>query len=157
MATNPIPKGYHSITPYLNVRRAADAIAYYKTAFGAEETMRMEMPDGSIAHAEVRIGDSIVMLADESPEWGTQSPESLGGTSSGLMFYVENADAVFKRAIEAGGKEVQPMQDQFYGDRSGQILDPFGHRWTIAMNVEDVSEEQMRERMEQWMASQNAE
>lgn len=157
MATNPIPKGYHSITPYLNVRRAADAIAYYKTAFGAEETMRMEMPDGSIAHAEVRIGDSIVMLADESPEWGTQSPESLGGTSGGLMFYVENADAVFKRAIEAGGKEVQPMQDQFYGDRSGQILDPFGHRWTIAMNVEDVSEEQMRERMEQWMASQNAE
>lgn len=153
MATNPIPEGYHSLTPSLIVRDAARAIEFYKKVFGAEETLRLAMPDGSIAHAEVRIGDSILMLADESPQWGTRSPESIGGSGSGIMLYVEDVDAVFRRAIENGASEVSPVENQFYGDRSGQLQDPFGHRWTIATNVEVVPEDEMNRRMEQFLAS----
>ncbi len=153
MATNPIPEGYHSLTPSLIVRDASRAIEFYKKVFGAEETLRLAMPDGSIAHAEVRIGDSILMLADESPQWGTRSPESIGGSGSGIMLYVEDVDAVFRRAIENGASEVSPVENQFYGDRSGQLQDPFGHRWTIATNVEVVPEDEMNRRMEQFLAS----
>lgn len=152
MSVNPIPEGYHRVTPYLSVRRASEAIEFYKKVFGAEEKMRMSMPDGTVAHAELQIGDSIVMLADENPEWGNMSPESIGGTASGLMLYVEDVDQTFRRAVEAGAQETMAVEDQFYGDRSGQITDPFGHKWTIATHVEDVSDEEMQRRVEQYTA-----
>lgn len=124
---NPIPEGYHSLTPYLTVHDAKAAIEFYRDAFGAEELMRME-DDGKIVHAEIRIGDSPLMLADEFPDWGNTGPKTLGGTASGIMFYVDNVDAVFDRAVAAGATARMPVEDQFYGDRSGQIEDPFGHR-----------------------------
>jgi PhnB protein len=139
----PIPAGYHSVTPYLVVNGAAQAIEFYKQAFGATELLRMEGPGGSIGHAEVKIGDSPVMLADEHPQMGFRSPRTLGGPGVSLMIYVENVDEVFPRAIAAGAKEVRPIQNQFYGDRSGTLEDPFGHIWNIATHVEDVSEEEV--------------
>lgn len=154
MAVKPIPDGYHSVTPYLYVRGAADAIAFYEKAFGAVELMRLPMPGGVIGHAEIRIGDSVVMLADEMPEWGNKSPQTLGGTSAGLMVYVPDVDAVFARAVAAGASVHKPLADQFYGDRSGSVLDPFGHNWTIATHTEDVPHEEMAARMDAWIASQ---
>lgn len=149
MAVRPVPEGYHTVTPYLFVRDAARAIDFYCKGFGAVELMRMEGPGGKLGHAEIQIGDARVMLADEVPEMGILGPQSLGGTSFSLLLYVENVDERFRQALAAGATEVRPLKDQFYGDRSGTLSDPFGHLWTIATHVEDVSPEEMRRRMEQ--------
>ena len=146
-----IPEGYHSLTPYLVIKGASDAIEFYKRAFGATEIMRMPSPDGRIGHAELAIGDSKLMLADEYPEMGHRSPQSIGGTGVSLMLYLDKVDEVFKRAVAAGAKELQPIKDQFYGDRSGTLQDPFGHVWTISTHVEDVPPEEMRKRAEKYM------
>lgn len=148
MPVSPIPEGYHTVTPYLILKNAAAAIEFYKKALGAVELFRMEAPGGKIGHAEIRIGDSPVMLADEYPDMGYRGPESLGGTSVSLMVYVADVDKVYRQAIAAGGKELRPLQNQFYGDRSGTLSDPFGHMWTISSHVEDVSEEEMAKRAE---------
>lgn len=142
----PIPEGYHSVTPYLIIKGAADAIEYYKKAFGATELFRMDH-GGKIGHAEIKIGDSPIMLADEFPEMGHRSPKALGGSPVGIMIYVDDVDTTYKKAIEAGGVEVKPLQDQFYGDRSGTLTDPFGHVWTVATHKEDVSSEEMDRRL----------
>lgn len=147
MAVRPIPEGYHTVTPYLIVRGGAKAIDFYKKAFGATELFRMPMPDGRLGHAEIQIGDARVMLADEMPEMKIVGPESLGGTPVGMALYVENCDEVFDRAVGAGAKVERPLQDQFYGDRSGTVIDPFGHKWTVATHKEDVSPEEMNRRM----------
>ena len=144
--TNPIPEGYNSVTPYLVVDDAARAIEFYKQAFGAEEKFRMPMGD-RIGHAEIKIGDSFVMLADEWPDMGVLGPKSRGGPTSSLMIYVEDSDSAFARAIEAGATEERPVETQFYGDRSGTLIDPFGHRWTISTHVEDLSDEEIKRRM----------
>ncbi len=141
-----IPKGYHSVTPHLIIKGAAEAITFYKEVFGATELFRME-DKGKVGHAEIRIGDSHIMLADEYPEMGFRSPKTLGGSPSGLMIYVEDADTIFERAISAGGVQLKPVQDQFYGDRSGTLTDPWGHVWTVATHKEDVSPEEMDKRM----------
>lgn len=143
---NPIPAGYHSVTPYLSIKGAAAAIDYYKEAFGATELFRMAGPDGKIGHAEIKIGNSPIMLADEYPEMEFVSPQTLGGSPVGLMIYVEDVDSMFQRAISKGAKEIKPLQDQFYGDRSGSLKDPFGHVWTVATHVEDVAPEEMEKR-----------
>ena len=143
----PIPEGYHSVTPYLFVISAASAIDFYKNVFGATEVVRMAGSNGKIMHAELRIGDSIVMLADENPTTGVMSPQTIGGFSVGLHVYVENVDAVIQKAVENGAKMLRPIKNQFYGDRSGSLLDPFGHMWSVATHVEDVSPEEMRKRM----------
>ena len=144
----PIPEGYHSITPYLIVDGAADAIAFYKRAFGAEEVLRMPMGD-RIGHAEIKIGDSHVMLADEFPERDIRGPKSRGGASTSLMIYVDDVDTTFQQALDAGARTDGDMdvKDQFYGDRSGSLFDPFGHKWTVATHVEDVPPEEMQRRM----------
>jgi PhnB protein len=143
----PIPDGYHNVTPYLFVRSAASAIEFYKNVFGATEIVRMAGSNGKIMHAELRIGDSIVMLADENPPTGVMSPQTVGGFSVGLHLYVENVETVIQRAVESGAKLLRPIKNQFYGDRSGSLLDPFGHMWSVATHVEDVSPEEMRKRM----------
>jgi PhnB protein len=142
----PIPEGYHSATPYLIVKDAARAIEFYKRAFGATELLRMAAPGGKIGHAEIKIGDSPIMLADEVPDMGALSPESLGGTPVSILLYVEDVDAVFNQAIAAGAKVQRPVKDQFYGDRTGGVTDPFGHIWYVATHKEDVSPEEMRKR-----------
>jgi PhnB protein len=147
MAVKPIPAGYHSVTPYLIMADAAAAIEFYKQAFNATELMRMEGPGGSIMHAEIKIGDSPVMLSGEHPQMGFRGPLSYGGTPVSLMIYVEDCDKIFAQAIAAGAKELKPLQDQFYGDRSGTLTDPFGHVWTISTHKEDVSPEEMEKRM----------
>ena len=155
MAVKPIPDGYHSVTPYLYIQGASDAIAFYQKAFGAVETVRMDW-GGKIGHAEIKIGDSHIMIADEFPKMGATSPKTLGGSSSQICLYVEDADAVTAQAIAAGATVVRPIMDQFYGDRSATIEDPFGHRWTVATHKEDVPPEEMRRRsreMEAKMAS----
>lgn len=146
MAVKPIPDGYHSVTPYLVVDNAAQAIDFYKNAFGATELMRMDGPGGTIAHAEVKIGNSPVMLADENPAFGAKSAKSVGGSPVGLMVYVDDCDAVFKRAIAAGGKEVRPLKDEFYGDRAGTLTDPYGLQWTISTHKEDIAPDEMAHR-----------
>ncbi|QDU18352.1 VOC family protein [Urbifossiella limnaea] len=152
MAVKPIPDGYHSVTPYMTIRGAAKAIDFYKAAFGAVEVLRMPMPDGSVAHAEIKIGDSVIMMGEEKPEWGNKSPETLGGTASGLMIYVPDCDAVFAAALAHGATVMKPLADQFYGDRSGSVIDPFGHTWTVATHVEDVEPAEMQKRMDAMMA-----
>lgn len=148
MAKNarPIPDGYHSVTPYLIVKGAAKAIEFYRQAFGATETFRMPQPDGRIGHAELKIGNSTIMLADEFPERNIRGPESLGGTPVMIHLYIEDVDTVAKRAVAAGAKEIRPIQNQFYGDRSGMFADPFGHQWNIATHVEDLSAEEIGKR-----------
>lgn len=148
MAVKPIPEGYHSVTPYLIVKGAADALAFYKKAFGATELMRMAGPHGRVMHAEIRVGDSPIMLADEFPERGIKGPLSLGGSAVGILLYVEDVDTLFKQAVAAGGKVVQPVTDQFYGDRSGTLTDPFGHNWTVATHTREVSPDEMRKAAE---------
>ena len=142
-----IPDGYHSVTPYLCCRDAEKAIDFYKRAFGATELMRMPAPGGKIGHAELQVGSSRVMLADEFPEMGFMSPQSLGGSPVMLHLYVEDADATVKTAEAAGGKVTRPVADQFYGDRGGQLDDPFGHKWYVSTHIEDLSSEEMQERM----------
>jgi PhnB protein len=143
---SPIPKGYHTATPYLIVKDAARAIEFYKKAFGAMELMRMPGAGGKIGHAEIKIGDSPIMLADEVPGMGFRSPESIGGSPVSILLYVEDVDAVFNEAVAAGAKVQRPVADQFYGDRSGGVTDPFGHVWYIATHKEDVSPEEMKKR-----------
>jgi PhnB protein len=152
MAVKPIPDGYYTATPYLIIKGAARALDFYKQAFGAQELMRFPMPDGKIGHAEIKIGNSPIMLADEFPEMGHKSPESLGGSPVSLMLYVPDSDKTFAQALKAGGKELQPLKDQFYGDRSGTLTDPFGHVWTVATHKEDVSPEEMDRRHKAMMA-----
>ena len=149
----PIPEGYHSVTPYLVIDGAADAIDFYKQAFGAEEKFRMPMGD-RIGHAELKIGDSVIMLADEFPDMGHLGPRARGGTTVSLMVYVPDVDSAFRNAIDAGAKEKQPVKNQFYGDRSGTLEDPFGHMWTIGTHVEDVPEAELEARMKDWSAKQ---
>ncbi len=145
-AVSHIPTGYHAVIPYLSVTGASAAIDFYKRAFGADEVMRMPMPDGRVAHAELKIGDAHVMLADEFPEMNFRSPRSVGGTPVNIMIYVENVDQTTKRAVDGGAKLLKPVQDQFYGDRSGTIEDPFGHMWTVATHVEDLTPEEIERR-----------
>ncbi len=147
MAVKPIPDGYHTATPYLIVQGAAKAIEFYKKAFGAEESLRLAGPNGKVGHAEIRIGDSTIMLADEFPEMGFRSPQALGGTPVSILLYVEDVDARFKRAVASGALVTRPVKDQFYGDRSGTLTDPFGHVWTIATHIEDVSLEEIDRRL----------
>lgn len=153
-AKSAIPEGYHSITPYLICKGAAKAIDWYTKVLGGQELYRMPGPDGVIGHAEVRIGDSVVMLADEFPDMGATSPQSLGGTPVGLMLYVPDCDAVVTRAVAAGATLERPLQDQFYGDRSGTIVDPFGHKWTIGTHLEDLTPEEVQRRSAEHMAQQ---
>jgi PhnB protein len=143
----PIPEGYHTVTPYLYVRGATAAIDFYKNVFGASEIVRMAGPDGRIMHAEMKIGDSVVMLGDENLQVGMLSPQTVGGFSTGLHVYVENSDAVVKKMVDSGGKVLRPIKNQFYGDRSASVLDPFGHMWSVATHIEDVSPEEMKKRM----------
>jgi PhnB protein len=147
MAVKPIPEGYHSVTPYLIVQGAAAALDFYTKVFGATELFRMPGPDGRIGHAEIKIGDSPIMLADEHPEIDALGPKTIGGTPVGILIYVTNVDTMFNQAVAAGAKVLKPLQDQFYGDRSGTIEDPFGHKWTIATHVEDVSPEEIQRRV----------
>ena len=150
MPKNP-PKGYHSVTPTITVRDAAKAIDFYKEAFGAEELDRMEGPDGSVMHAEIRIGDSIIMLGDENPAWGTKSPQTLGGVHGSLHIYVDDADAAFAKAVAAGCEPRYPMEDAFWGDRYGKVADPFGHEWGLGTRVKDLTPEETRKAAEAWM------
>ncbi len=143
----PIPDGYHRVTPYLVVDGAAAAIDYYTKVFGAKEKMRMPAPGGKVGHAELEIGDAIVMLADANPQMGHKSPRALGGSPVSLLLYVENADTTVDRAVKSGGRLVRPVENQFYGDRMGGVEDPFGHHWYVATHVEDVSPEEMKRRM----------
>jgi PhnB protein len=147
MAVKPIPEGYHTVTPYLIVKGAAQALDFYRRAWGAKETVRMPGPEGKIMHAEIQIGDSKLMLADEFPEMGAVSPQTIGGTPVGICLYVENVDALYQQAVAAGAKVERPLQNQFYGDRSATLSDPYGHKWTIATHVEDVTPQEMEQRM----------
>lgn len=147
MAVQPIPERYQRVTPYLNIAGAADAIDFYCTVLGASERMRMGGPGDTIGHAELDLGGSVIMLADENPEVGNKSPDTLGGTPVSLMVYVEDVDSTFRAAIAAGATEIQAVEDKFYGDRSGTFKDPWGHEWTVASHVEDVPEEEMERRM----------
>ena len=153
MTVPPIPQGYHSVTPYLVIDGAESAIAWYGRAFGATETMRLPMGD-KIGHAEIRIGGSMVMLADEFPDMGILGPKSRGGPTSSLMIYTEDCDAMFARAVAEGATVEKPPEDQFYGDRCGNVVDPFGHRWSIATHKEDVGVEEMQRRMAEWLSAQ---
>ena len=150
----PIPAGYEHATPYLTCKDAAQAIEFYKKAFGATELFRMDAPGGKIGHAEIKIGDSPIMLADEHPDMGCRGPQALGGTPVSIMLYVEAVDTVFNRAVAAGAKVKQAVKDQFYGDRSGNLEDPFGHVWTIATHKEDLTPEEIGKRAEAWMKTQ---
>jgi PhnB protein len=143
-----IPVGHGSVTPYLTVRKGAQALEFYKKAFGATETFRLTMPDGRLGHAEIRLGDSLIMLSDEFPEYGCVAPETLGGSPVSIHLYVDDVDAFFKKALAAGAKERKPVMDQFYGDRSGQLEDPFGHLWWVATHREDVAPEELQRRVQ---------
>jgi PhnB protein len=153
MPPKPIPEGYHTITPYLAVEDAAGAIEFYKRAFGAKERVRMHGPDGKIGHAELEIGDSLVMLSDPFPQSTTKPPKELGGSSASVFMYVEDVDAVVQDAIDAGAEIKMPIENMFWGDRFGSVADPFGHTWSIATHVEDVPPEEMEERAKAAMAS----
>jgi PhnB protein len=146
MSVKAIPEGYHSVTPYLIVDGAEEAIRFYAEAFGATEVMRLPMGD-KIGHAEVKIGDSHVMLSDEWPDYGKLGPKSRGGSTAGLNIYLEDVDAAFARAVAAGATVERPVEDQFYGDRSGTVIDPFGHSWTLSTHVEDIAEDELQRRM----------
>jgi len=144
-STQPVPPGFHTITPSLTVRNGAQAIEFYKKALGAEERMRMAGLDGKISHAELKIGDSIIFLTDENPAMGCKSPQTLGGTSSGFYLYVEDVDTAFQRAVGAGGKAKMPVTDMFWGDRLGSFDDPYGHTWTLSTHTQDMTEQELEE------------
>ena len=153
----PIPDGYHSVTPYIIVDDANAAIDFYSRAFGASEKFRLPMGD-KVGHAEIQIGDSVVMLADEFPERGIRGPKARGGATSSLMIYVDDVDSVFQQAIDAGGQvDGEGVKDQFYGDRSGTLVDPFGHKWTIATHVEDVPDDELQRRMQAFSTQKQSE
>lgn len=152
----PIPEGYHSVTPYLIVDDAKAAIDFYKTAFGAEEKFRLPMGD-RIGHAEIKIGDSHIMLADEFPDMGHLGPKSRGGATSSIVLYVDDVNSAFPKAIQAGAKETKPLEDQFWGDRMGTLTDPFGHVWSLATNVREVSPEEMQQKMEEFSKQKQSE
>ena len=152
MSIQAIPKGYHTITPYMTVRDAARAIEFYKQAFGAKERGVMKGPEGKVMHAELVIGDSIIMLADEFPEFGSLSPQSTGGSGTGLHIYIEDVDSAFDRAVKAGATVEMPVADMFWGDRYGKLRDPFGHKWSIGTHKADLSMEEMKKGMEETMA-----
>jgi PhnB protein len=154
MTVKSIPDGYYTVTPYLIVQDATRALEFYQKAFGAIELMRFADPSGRIGHAEIKIGNSVIMLADEFPEMGHRSPPALGGSPVGLLLYVENVDDRFRQALAAGATVLRPVQDQFYGDRSGTLTDPFGHVWTIATHKEDIALEEVNRRFEAAMKSQ---
>jgi PhnB protein len=156
MAVKPIPEGYHSITPYLAVDDAAKAIEFYRDAFGADEVIRMPGPDGKIAHAELQLGDSKLMLSDPFPESNVQPPSARGGPTASVFMYVEDVDGIFEQAQKAGAKVVSPLENMFWGDRFGTVSDPFGHVWSLATHVEDLSEEEMAERSRAAMAEMGA-
>jgi len=143
----PIPEGFSTVTPYLYVKGAAKAIELYKSAFGATEIVRVPGPNATIAHAEIKIGDSRIMLGEERPEMGARSPQALGGTPIVLHLYVDNVDGVFKKAIDAGAKQDRPIKNEFYGDRTGTLTDPFGFQWHVATHVEEISQEELKKRM----------
>jgi Uncharacterized protein conserved in bacteria len=156
VSVKPIPEGYHTATPYLAVDDAAEALEYYKKAFGAKERGRMEAPDGKIGHAEIQIGDSLVMLSDPFPQASTRTPKELGGTTASVFLYVENVDAFVQRAVDAGATVSMEVADQFWGDRFGTITDPFGHSWSVATHIEDVPPEEMAERAKAAMAAMSS-
>ena len=147
-----IPAGYHTVTPYLTIKNGAKALEFYKKAFGATEIYKLMMPDGRLGHAEIRLGDSMIMLGDEFPEYGGKAPDTLGGSPVSIYLYVEDVDAFFKIALAAGAKERKPVMDQFYGDRSGQLEDPFGHLWWVATHKEDVTPEEIQKRAQAMFA-----
>jgi PhnB protein len=146
MAVKPVPDGYQTVNAYLCVDGAADAIAFYERVLGAKERLRIAAPDGKIGHAELTLGDSLIMLSDEYPEMNVRGPKAIGGTPVTIAVYVDDVDATFTTALAAGAQEVRPVEDQFYGDRAGQFEDPWGHRWSVATNIEDVSVEEMQKR-----------
>ena len=148
MKTSHIYPGAHTINCYLTIKNCNEAIEFYKKAFGAIEKLQLLMPDGRIAHAEIEIEGSLLMMSEENPDWGTHSPEGLGGSPITLSLYVKDVDKSYKRALEAGAKEVMPVKNEFYGDRTGQLLDPFGHKWHMATHIEDVPKEEMQRRMD---------
>ncbi len=150
----PIPDGYHSVTPYLSHKNADAAIKFYERAFGAKEILRLNMLNGGVAHAEIEIGDSRVMLADEMPAYGNKSAEALGGSPVSFLFYVEDVDAAFERAVKAGATVKRPVEDQFYGDRVGTVIDPFGIQWSIGTHKEEVTQKEMQQRMEKMFSGQ---
>jgi len=152
MAVKPVPDGYHTLTPFLTVRDAARAIEFYKQAFGAEERGVAKDPDGKVMHAELKIGDSIIMLGDEYPEFGALSPQSIGGSGMGLHIYLDGVDAAFDRAVKAGAQVEMPVMDQFWGDRYGKLTDPFGHKWSIGTHIKDLSQEEMKQGMDEALA-----
>jgi PhnB protein len=156
MPVKPVPDGYHTVTPYLIIRDAAQALEFYKSALGATELMRFAGPDGKVMHAEIKIGDSPIMIGEECPEMGYRGPQALGGSPAGICLYVPDVDAQFARAVAAGAKVQRPVVNQFYGDRSGTFVDPFGHVWTIATHVEDVSVEEMHRRCAEYMKQKAA-
>ncbi len=156
-SAGPVPTGYHTVTPYLAIRDAAKAIEFYKNAFDATEVMRVPGPNGNIGHAEIEVGDSRIMLADEHPDMGFVGPQTLGGSSITIHLYVEDVDAVFGKGIQAGAKALRPVQDQFHGDRSGSFEDPFGHVWYIATHKEDLSPEELERRAAEFTASEEKE
>jgi PhnB protein len=156
MAVQPVPEGYQTVTPYLAVDDAAEAIEFYKRAFGAKERVRMDAPDGKIGHAELEIGDSLVMLSDPFPQASTKPPKELGGTTASVFLYVEDVDALTKQAVDAGATSTMEVADQFWGDRMGSITDPFGHSWSIATHVEDVPPEEMAVRAKEAMAAMSS-
>jgi len=149
----PIPSGFRSVTPYLSLSNAARALDFYKRAFGAQEVMRMDAPGGKIGHAEIKIGDSLIMLADEMPGSGCQSPQTLGGTTAGIFLYVDDVDATFNQAVSAGAQVESQPADMFWGDRYGKLKDPFGHSWSVATHIEDVAPAEMAKRMKDAMAT----
>jgi PhnB protein len=156
MAAKPVPEGYHTVTPYLAVDDAAQAIEFYKRAFGAQERMRMPMPDGKIGHAELQIGNSVIMLSDPFPQSNVKPPKEIGGTSAGVFLYVEDVDALWQQAVDAGATPTTPVEDMFWGDRFGTVTDPYGHSWQIATHKEDLTPEEIAERGREAMAAMSS-